>query len=459
MKIAFLIRDEELKNAYAEIGLSDGVNRTVGTYKAEGGDLNFVTFSIEGDTIANARVLANLRDSLTASDDVRRLYDEASAKFCELLYPHLCKFEKGLRAAITVATCAEQGNFDDKRIVELEEHLTLEGLYNMLFIDRRFLAEARKLTNGSFTRDDLLANLELLNERLLWDLLFGEEDMPTFCKNRAVIKDRRNDVMHYHKMSEATFDETRALLKEVNGEIDTYLNRVRDDVTYPKAKAENARVAAQIISETYDDMLEGIRSSMDIVALYDFGDQLISIGHIMTDPSDTSSITSIAQAAANNGSTSSLASIFQTAVSLNGSANLARAAHEMMSHHTIGLSTGVSKALESIKVSMPKEDSGAICEMQAAMASMKSMRDSMDAQRSDALKGIFEYYQSIIPHGALENPRLAANASMDFTAGLGVGAALNRTIEVGSHGGIDLADEYNSNSESDVDSDVDNATQ
>lgn len=121
MRLSFLIQCNSTKNEYANASLPDGVTRAIGTYKAEGGDLFFISFSIEGDTIGNARVLAALRDSLPAGDNVRMLKDGASAKFCELLYPHFCRFEKGLREAITIATCAEQGNFDDPRVVEIEE--------------------------------------------------------------------------------------------------------------------------------------------------------------------------------------------------------------------------------------------------------------------------------------------------------------------------------------------------
>ena len=80
-------------------------------------------------------------------------------------------------------------------------------------------------------------------------------------ENRIYIKDRRNDVMHYHKITEDIFDSTRGLMKMVNDEIGQYLDRVRDDISYPKAKAGDAKMAAKMISESYADMLEGVRSS------------------------------------------------------------------------------------------------------------------------------------------------------------------------------------------------------
>ena len=42
MKIAFLVRGEKTKNAFADASLPDGVLRKIGTYKADGGDLFFM---------------------------------------------------------------------------------------------------------------------------------------------------------------------------------------------------------------------------------------------------------------------------------------------------------------------------------------------------------------------------------------------------------------------------------
>ncbi len=424
MKLAFLIRDNDVKSEYANASLPDGVTRTVGTYSAEGGDLYFVSFAMDGNTIGNARILATLRDSLPDGAEVRTLLDEASAKFCELLYPHFCRFEKGLREAIVVATCAEQGNFDDKNVVDVEERLTLEQLYNVLFVDGRFVKETRNLTKGNFTRDDLIASISALNENPLWNVLFSNDDMPTFRERRTEIKDRRNDVMHYHRMTGTVFDETRDLLKKVNDEIDAYLEHVRSDVTYPKSKAENARVAAQMLSETYQDMLETLRSSFSVSGVYDFSDQLSGISQLVSSNIDTSD----------------LASAIQAANSLSGGVSLVRAAQQAMDQQTFGLSASVANAVQSMQASIPKIDLGQISAMQSAMESARSMLLSTRAQWADTFKGISDYYRDIIPSGAYDNLRLAASASMDFTAGLGVGSALSRAIEAGELDGADSDD-------------------
>ena len=92
MKISFLVRGKESREGFEGIDLPDAVTRTIGIYKAEGGDLFFISFTMDANTIGNARILASLRDRLPIGADVRMLQDEASAKFCELLYPHFCRF-------------------------------------------------------------------------------------------------------------------------------------------------------------------------------------------------------------------------------------------------------------------------------------------------------------------------------------------------------------------------------
>lgn len=424
MKISFLVRGNKAREGFEGIALPDAVTRTIGIYKAEGGDLFFISFAMDANTISNARILASFRDSLPGGADVRTLQDEASAKFCELLYPHFCRFEKGLREAITVATCAEKGNFDDKSIVDLEEKLTLEQLYKVLFIDGRFVKDARNLTKGDFTRDDIIARISALIERQPWNVLFSDDDMPTFREKHALIKDRRNDVMHYHKMNEAVFDETRELLKSVNAEIDAYLEGVRNDVTYPKARAESARVAAQMLCENYSDMLEGIRSALDLSAMYDFGDQFSSISKLFADSVDVSGFVSV-----------------QAANNLSGGIKLARAAQQAMDTQALCLTPSVASALESMQTYLAKVDLGQISAMQSAMESFKSIQAPIATQWADAFKGVSDNYQHIIPSDAFDNLRLAASASMDFTAGLGIGSAISHAITADALGNIDLEDD------------------
>lgn len=415
MKITFLIRGEDVKEQFSRHELTDGILRTVGTYKAEGGDLFFVSYSIGGNTIGNARALARLRDKLPLNKDVRVLRDEASEKFCELLYPHFCRFEKGLREAITVATCAEQGNFDEKRVVELEEKLTLEALYSALFIDSKFVKEAKNLTKSDFTRDQLIEMLGSLDECLLWNVLFSIDDMPTFRDRRIEIKDLRNDVMHYHKMDEATYEDAKALLKAVNNEIDDYLDKVRSDISYPRGKAGNAKMAAQMINESYASMLEDIRSSLNASGLAEAIGNYSDISNIIASSLETSGYTGIMQQITDMAADMSFA-------------NLAMQLFKDQSLPAFGLSSSTAKALEAMKANLPhidvsisNLDNGISGSTKAAIEATQSV---LSTSMLDSVKGISAYYNQLIPPGTANALKLATSASLGFSAGLDFASAL-----------------------------------
>lgn len=428
MKIAFLIRGEESKRGFEEAALPEGVVRSTGVYEAEGGNLYFVHFVLDGNTIGNARILARLRDDLPNDGNVRILTDEASAKFCELLYPHFCRFEKGLREAITIAICAEQGNYDDKDVSDLEERFTLEALYAVLFFDSGFVKSARKLVKDSntFTRAQLKDRLDDLEENILWNVLFDENDMPTFRKQHDEIKDRRNDVMHYHTMTEKAFDDTRDLLKAVNIEIDDYIDKVRSDVAYPKARAKNARAAAQIISESYTHMLENLQPAINMSAALNLGEAFNGISRAAANSIDTSSFASVAQQVADS------AALLDSV----------RPASQMVDASAFALSPSVTKAMETIQSALPKYDfAGTAAAAKAASASVRQLQDAISPSVSSSIGRISsltagisnETFDSMkraaagvsIPTGTLEAIRKAASVSKDFSAGLGLGAALS----------------------------------
>jgi hypothetical protein len=179
-----------------------------------------------------------------------------------------------------------------------------------------------------------------------------------------------------------------------------------------------------MLSETYQDMLETLRSSFSVSGVYDFSDQLSGISQLVSSNIDTSD----------------LASAIQAANSLSGGVSLVRAAQQAMDQQTFGLSASVANAVQSMQASVPKIDLGQISAMQSAMEAARSMLLSTRAQWADTFKGISDYYRDIIPSGAYDNLRLAASASMDFTAGLGVGSALSRAIEAGELDGADSDD-------------------
>lgn len=171
----------------------------------------------------------------------------------EKLYPCFARFECRLRAALTIASCAEQGNFDDKNIAQLNQ-LTLGDLRTVLFVDLDFMKAARegiKTAKGSFSKRDLFSFIDKIDEHTLWGDLFGETNLTCVAESFDAIKGYRNGVMHFHTMDGERYDEARRLLRAASMEIEEYINSVLSGVDYPEQKAESARRAAKRLDSAY----------------------------------------------------------------------------------------------------------------------------------------------------------------------------------------------------------------
>ena len=179
MRVEFLVRGKKAKAAFEDVALPEGVTRKPGTYKAKGGELYFFTFGAEGNTLDAAERLARVRDSLPSDQNVKLLEDGASAKFGENLYPLFSDFERGLREAFVIATCAVKGNFDASFVKDVESN-ELSKLEKKLFLDHEFRDKVAAIgTDNLLSKDDIVEQVAALVENTPWDALFDEGDMPS----------------------------------------------------------------------------------------------------------------------------------------------------------------------------------------------------------------------------------------------------------------------------------------
>lgn len=263
MQVSFIARGEDTRRKLENVACPDGINRLVGTYHADGGNLYYVTIDAEGSSLASARILARVRDAMPSGEDVHVLRDDVSSKFGELLYPHICEFERGIRAAYTIAMCAASGQFDDALVSKLETEVTIGELRDRILHDRDFLKEVKGRAQ-SITKDELIVFIEGLEERSTWNVLFGADTMPAAKICLGQINDLRNSVMHFHAITEDAFDSGRAVLKRANHEIREYVAQSLADVDYPRRKAPDAREALARMNEGYASALaEASRSILE----------------------------------------------------------------------------------------------------------------------------------------------------------------------------------------------------
>lgn len=259
MKLVFLVNGEDAMDLLADIPFPGSSKHSIGHYGKR--DVFVVTVSLDRKTVQSAKILADYRDQLLALEknkkpkkrSVKCLHDEASEFFCARLYPKFLEFERGLRMAVTIALCADRDSFDSEVAASLE-HLTLEKLGERLFTDRSFVEEAQSAVNTNYIRKDVfLRRVEKMQEKAMWNGLFGN-DMPSVKRLFDEIRDRRNDVMHFHTMGSTRYQTTVSMLGKANREIRDFISISLANVNYPSKKARDARQALQNLAETYTDM-------------------------------------------------------------------------------------------------------------------------------------------------------------------------------------------------------------
>ena len=254
MQLSFLVRGKDTKGDFPDKELPDGMICKCGRYKADDTELFFIEYEFARKrTLLNARRLAAFRDELPSNNNVKLLADDASAIFWEKLYPYFARFECKFRTVLIIASCAEQGNFDDKKIAQLNR-LTLGDLRAVLFTDLDFMKAARegiKSAKSSFNKRDLFSFIDRIEEHTLWDDLFGESSLTCVAESFDAIKGYRNDVMHFHTMDGERYDEARRLLRAATAKIEEYISSVLSNVDYPEQKAEGARRAAKRLDGAY----------------------------------------------------------------------------------------------------------------------------------------------------------------------------------------------------------------
>lgn len=114
---------------------------------------------------------------------------------------------------------------------------------------------------GPISKSDILARIEGIEERTVWNDLFGDGELKGVRENFRAINKIRNKVMHHRTISAKEYDEAKELLTESTGELETYANHIHEDPSYPKRHSANALSAARLLGATTRRRLPAPRSS------------------------------------------------------------------------------------------------------------------------------------------------------------------------------------------------------
>ncbi len=159
------------------------------------------------------------------------LINESAEYFNKSLYPLVNKFERYLRKFlyIRVAQCDPEKYKDILRNIETKD---FGDIYNILFVDSSFAAEAKNIIKKINTRAEMLEAIQNLQENTAWDILVDNSSLGIIKDNFDVLKNYRNDVMHAHNIDYDTYKKAKNLFTSANSQLEAEIQR---NIDFPRA--------------------------------------------------------------------------------------------------------------------------------------------------------------------------------------------------------------------------------
>ncbi|MBR0200034.1 MAG: hypothetical protein IJQ42_07730 [Oscillospiraceae bacterium] len=205
------------------------VNTQKSLFSAGNSDVWFVQFSVDGENEAIAKQLSEIDEHMRSTFHVSVLENGCSAYFGKRLYPLVSEFEYKLRKILYLTSALNRDGKTDGLISDLESK-DFGQIFSLLFIDSSFMSkvkdEVKSRNRDYFSKADVLASIETIEEVKLWDSLVGKDAVPTLQKHFTEVRDYRNDVMHSQHLSWAQFREMLGMFKRMNKELNAALHKI-----------------------------------------------------------------------------------------------------------------------------------------------------------------------------------------------------------------------------------------
>lgn len=268
MKVVFIVKGREAKSKAEECAkdFSDALKLKVDHF---GEELYVIAATAAADGLEGAEILSGFLDSVVKKlggvkkkiKPIRILCDDASAMFGRLLYPALCEFETRLRSAVIIAMCADEANFDNSLVTELES--TDLGWLNCQLLEEHFATRAAAVFGDkTLGKRELIERIEAIDDGPLWDRLFCNGELVSVRGKFGLIRARRNDVMHFHTISYKAYSNAAEALMLVNEELEAYIGRALADEDYPASREAAARNASRQLAGNYAGMISAMSNAI-----------------------------------------------------------------------------------------------------------------------------------------------------------------------------------------------------
>ena len=154
--------------------------------------------------------------------------DEISAYFHKMLFPLINSFERKLRKLLYIASTLSKDIEIKKQIIDLESK-DLGVIFDLLFTDPDFVKKIKTKINRTtwpFSKNYLVETVKNEIENTVWEKLFGLDSVSDLYKNFRAVKDLRNDVMHAHNFTKATYISAKSLFEKINNQLESKINEL-----------------------------------------------------------------------------------------------------------------------------------------------------------------------------------------------------------------------------------------
>lgn len=226
----------------------------------------FVQYSVEGCSEEIAKRLSEIDEHIQTNFKVTVLEHGCSSYFNKKLYPLISRFERELRKLLYLISSINQDEKTASNIKNLETK-DFGEIFSLLFIDTQFMETVKegikKKGKEFFSKAEVIASIESIEENTLWDSLLGKETVPTLRKQYNSVRESRNAVMHSHYIRWNNFKEIRTLYRTINNELDMAIRDidVRESLFFHKPAFNQTLADAFQAHERY---MKEIGSSFEI---------------------------------------------------------------------------------------------------------------------------------------------------------------------------------------------------
>ena len=244
---------------------------TVETSNIENTPLWVAVFSVNGKNADSAQKLSDVHNTLTEYSPLV-LSCESSEYYNRMLFPLVNELERKLRKLLYLAVSISDNTEAKKSIQRLEEK-DFGEIFDLLFIDMAFVtklktrvnADAKSEFNGKskYSKEEIRSYLDGLEEKLLWDVILGKDDVPTLRKRFRDVQTYRNDVMHAHNIGVRVFGKADYLFKKINKELDIAIGKLigqAEDNLYSQDHEVNNALTSAITTMELTSIAETINA-------------------------------------------------------------------------------------------------------------------------------------------------------------------------------------------------------